>query len=425
MSANPRVRPLEAIPVELENRRAVILRDPWRFVTETLTVSPPVYALLSLMDGTRSVFDVQRDFREHFKGRVAASDVERLVAELDEHYLLETERFEGLRRRVLEEFRACPTRPAAHAGTAYEGSPDALRAQLDACWQSACSQSADESGGNATPSLAGEGHAVRALITPHIDPRVGGRCAARAFAALKESTPPPDLFVVFGTAHQPGESLFILTEKPFETPLGAVEVDQAVAQALIAGCPFDLKQDEFLHKHEHSIEFQLIFLQHLYSGRHAFRILPILVGSFHEFLESNTMPSSWEPLDVFSRALRRALADSGRRVCYVAAADLSHIGRKFRDDVDLSDAFIEDTRSKDREMLDHLEAGRYEDFFRFIQCDGDRQKVCGLPPIYAMLHTLGDGVRGKLLEYDLNVEEQTQSFVSYASMVFYEWGGAG
>ena len=269
------------------------------------------------------------------------------------------------------------------------------------------------------------------LIAPHIDPRVGGPCAARAFAALRHQDPPPDLFVIFGTAHQPGEGLFILTEKPFETPLGVAEVDLAVAKTLKESFPFDLKRDEFLHKHEHSIEFQVIFLQHIYAQHldaqhlaagHSFQILPVLVGSFYEFLKSNALPSAWEPFDLFIAALRKALGESGKRVCFVAGADFSHMGRKFGDEEEMSEDFIEATRVKDREMLRHLEQGNHEEFFRYLQHDGDKQKVCGLPPIYTMLRAMPKGSTGKLLDYGLNVEEPTQSFVSFASMAYYSDG---
>lgn len=404
----PSVRLLEPIPFESEGKHLVVLRDPYRFVDEPLTVSVPVYVLLTLMDGTRNIAEIQKQFREQFGGQISTIDLEKLTEELDEHGLLDTPRFQELRQSVLDEFDSAPVRHASHAGTAYERDPKALRAQLDGFYKD-LPPTPDE--------LAGA--SIQGLIAPHIDPRVGGRCAAKAFATLKGATPPPELFVIFGTAHQPSGSLHLLTEKSFETPLGTVQVDRAVAQALQQGCPFDLKRDEYLHKHEHSIEFQIIFLQHLFPERRQFQILPILVGSFFPLLQANTPPMTCEPVRIFSEALKSALRDSGKRVCLVAGADLSHMGRKFGDEQDLSDAFIEETRASDREMLARIEACDKDAFFEFMQADGDKHKVCGLPPIYTMLSILGEGSKGKLLDYDLNVEEETQSFVSFASMAFY------
>lgn len=404
----PSVRLLEPIPFEAEGKHLVVLRDPYRFVDEPLTVSVPVYVLLTLMDGRRNIAEIQKQFREQFGGQISTIDLEKLIEELDEHGLLDSPRFEELRQSILDEFDASPVRSASHAGTAYERDPEALRAQLDAFYE------------NVEVPAELTGASIQALIAPHIDPRLGGPCAAKAFATLRGATPPPELFVIFGTAHQPSGSLQLLTEKSFETPLGMVEVDRSVARELQAGCPFDLKRDEYLHKHEHSIEFQLIFLQHLFPERQQFQILPILVGSFYPFLQSGSLPSSVEPVKVFTDALAAALKNSGKRVCLIAGADLSHMGRKFGDEEDLSDSLIEASRANDREMLGHVEACDREGFFRSLQADGDKQKVCGLPPIYTMMSLLGDGCKGKLLGYDLNVEEQTQSFVSFASMAFFQ-----
>lgn len=420
MIETPRLRFLEPIPIETEGQSLVILRDPYRFIDEPLTVSAPVYVLLTLMDGTRNHTEIQKQFRAKFGGKISAVDLEKLVEELDEHGLLETPRFEELRRDILKEFAVSPVRHAAHAGSAYDKNPDALRAQLDSFYKNLEPLSKEIS--NAS---------IQGLVAPHIDPRVGGPCAARAFASLRNMAAPPELFVILGTAHQPSNSLYILTEKSFETPLGLVEVDRSVARALQEASPLNLRRDEYLHKHEHSVEFQLIFLQHLYqslakqngggdSGEsHRFQILPILVGSFYEFIQTNTVPMSFEPVRTFTEALSDALKKSGKRVCIIAGADLSHMGRKFGDEEELSDNFIEKTRTKDHEMLDRAASGRSEAFFRFLQEDDDKQKVCGLPPIYTMLSLLGDNCKGSLLGYDLSVEEQTQSFVSFASMAFY------
>ena len=132
MNQNPRVRALEPIPVEVEAQQLVVLRDPLHFISEALTVPVPVYLLLTLMDGSRNVFDLQSDFREQFGGRISATELENLLVDLDEHYILDSERFALLRDRVIGEFVRTPARPAAHAGSAYEADADALGKQLDA-----------------------------------------------------------------------------------------------------------------------------------------------------------------------------------------------------------------------------------------------------------------------------------------------------
>lgn len=414
MAAIAPVRHLEPIPVEVEGQQLVVLRDPFHILENPVTVTVPVYLLMTLMDGERTPIQVCEAFREEYGGRMSGDDVEKLAAELDENGLLLNEKFETMRREALDAFRHQPVRQAVHAGAAYPADPAELTKEIDGFYRAAREQTAALELGEPP-----EGR-VAAIVAPHIDPRVGGVCAAQAFEALKEADPAPDLFVIFGTAHQPGESLFMLTEKPFETPLGRVEVDAEVAAALRQAYPGDLLRDEFLHKHEHSIEFQIVFLQHLLGPDKPFRILPVLVGSFGSFLADNRLPSADPDMQAFADALRQAIDRAGRRVCYIAGADLSHRGRKFGDDRDASEEFVEETRHADATMLAHVQAARPEEFFRHLQVDGDSQKVCGLPPVYTMLQVMGDGVEGRLVGYEVNIEKPTESFVSYAGMVFYE-----
>jgi AmmeMemoRadiSam system protein B len=411
----PRLRLLEPIPVEVKGQQLVVLRDPMRTIPHDVSVGVPVYMLLTLMDGERTLPEIRRDFQERFGGEVTEQELEALVRQLDEALLLDNERSATVGRQVVAEFRDASVRPPAHAGSAYNDDAAALAAEMDALLDAAP---------RATAPVDSEGRprALRAIVAPHIDPRVGGACAAHAFAALDTADPAPDLFVIFGTAHQPSDSLFVLTEKDFRTPLGTAPVDREAVRALIdAARPLDLLRDEYLHKHEHSIEFQVLFLQHIFGKRrpHDFQILPILVGSFRSFIEDNEFPSESPQMLAFVNALRGTIARSGKRVCFVAGADLSHMGQKFGDREGPTEEFIADTRQGDEEMLDHIARMRPEEFFRQIQSEEDRQKVCGLPPIYTLMQMLAPETTGRLLDYGVHVEKETASFVSFASMAFY------
>lgn len=414
MKNTPHVRPLEATPIEDNGKHLVVLRDPGHFQPNVLTLSVPAYLLMTLMDGRRSPEQIQREFEREFDARVSGEDLRRLIGELDEHGLLFSKRFEAMRDEALRAFREDSRRRAAHAGTAYAKTPSALRKQIAAFYE------AMEKDGNVVDhSSPPAGKTVKGVVVPHIDPRIGGRTAAYAFTALKETSPAPDLFILLGTAHQGGACLFSMTDKPFETPLGVAETDLDAARAIQAACPFDLKQDEFLHKHEHSIEFPLVFLQHLYGEKHSFQILPILAGSFQKFIEGDDSPSTDPDFAGFLAALRDAVAASGKTACYVAGADLSHMGLKFGDEEGVSEEFLEGTRSKDIHLLQHAAECDAEGLFQCVRADGDAQKICGLPPMYTMMRALDGGCTARLLDYDISIEEVTDSFVSFASMVFY------
>lgn len=418
MTALPQVRPLEAFPLEREGEDPMVLfRDPMHLAPEGLAVGVPVYLLMTLMDGQRNAEQVAALFAEQYGGKVNPAELTELSDQLDEHGLLLTPRFFEMRDAAQRDFDRAELRPAALAGLSYPEDAAALREQLDG-FHSTWLERAPKESRSALPGT------LRAIVAPHIDPRVGGAAMAAAFETLARALPePPDTFVLFGTAHGPGEALFTLCDKDFETPLGRVALDREAAGALIERCGLDLRQDLFLHKHEHSLEFPLLFLQHAYGPEKPFRILPILVGSFHEFIRDNELPSATAALQNFCQSLRGALDKAGRSAVFVAGADFSHMGAKFGDEEELSEEFIEETRSHDNEIIEHLVDGRHEDFFRAQQVEGDRHKVCGLPPVYAMLEALDEPLRGRLIDYGLNVEEETSSFVSFASLVFYRNGG--
>ena len=138
----------------------------------------------------------------------------------------------------------------------------------------------------------------RSCLKRYISRKRGGSSFAWAYKKIIEESQ-ADLFVIFGTAHNPMRNLFSVTRKHFETPLGTVETDRRfVAQlasklkALPGGHELDLAADELAHRHEHSIEFQAVFLQYLLGDRRPFRIVPVLTGSFHDFVAQNISPAN-------------------------------------------------------------------------------------------------------------------------------------
>ena len=66
-------------------------------------------------------------------------------------------------------------------------------------------------------------------------------------------------------------------------------------------------------------------------------------------------------------------------------------------------------------MLETVERGDAEAFFDSVAADGDRRRICGLSPIYAVLHAL-DGRLGALKRYGMWPDPE--GIVSYASVVF-------
>jgi hypothetical protein len=306
------------------------------------------------------------------------------------------------------EWRKSEVRGAAFAGKSYEADPDRLIEQLDRFFTDTRGPGKPIPGNVETP--------VRGLVAPHIDFQRGGPCYAWAYKELAESSP-PDLFIILGTVHLPTINPFILTKKHFATPLGVVETAADIVDAIAGKVPFDPFHDEILHKAEHTIEFQAIFLSYLFGDTARFRILPVLCSSFHDVITGGCAADQKPHLADFIAALRDAVGESGCASCYIASADLAHVGRRFGAAAAPSPADLHDVELQDRAMLSWAERIDAEGFFDFIRRERDRRNICGLPPIYALLSAM-DAREGKLLDYRQSVEPDGGSAVTFASMVF-------
>src|SRR3990172_9748776 len=135
MDNPPRLRPVEAFPVQQQGKTLICLRDPQQ-LANTVVVSPAVYFILSHFDGTRSLIDIQEAYSRQFGDILFSEDLNKIVEMLDHHYFLYSGRFLDHQRKIIEDFRRLPTRPSAHAGTVYKEDPQGLRNQLEGYFRS-------------------------------------------------------------------------------------------------------------------------------------------------------------------------------------------------------------------------------------------------------------------------------------------------
>ncbi len=398
----PKLRPVEAFPVEVDGRQLICLRDPLRYAAESLLVPYPAFLILTLLDGTHSTIDVQEAWTRRFGSILESAEIRELVATLDRHHYLESERFTAHEAAVAAAFHRQPVRRAAHAGTSYPEDPDALRRHLEAFFT-----------GIAPRAVPGS---LRGIVAPHIDLRVGGTAYGHAYAALA-AAPEAERFVILGTSHYPGRGLFSATRKDFATPLGTVTTDRAFLDTLARRTDQDLDADEILHRIEHSVEFQVVLLQHVVGAYRPFAVVPILVGSFHEMVLAGRAPARDGRVAGFLAALRATLAEDPRPTVVVAGVDFAHVGAKFGDVDGLSPELLALTEAKDRRLIAALERGDADGFFAEVAADADRTRICGFAPLYTFL-ALMDGAGGHLLHYDRSRDDTTRSSVTYASLAF-------
>jgi len=405
----PKLRNINAFPVQSSGQTLLCLQDPQNISEKALFLPLPLYFIVSLFDGQHSILDIQAKYMRKFGEFLYTENLQEIIGQLDENLFLEGVRFEEALRQKEEAFKKASFREAVFAGKSYEADPGRLRTQLESYFN-----------GTNGPGSLGEKKSAKGLkgvVAPHIDFQRGGHCYAFGHREIWERNASP-CFIIFGTAHTPMENPFCLTRKDFVTPLGTLNVDKELVDAIQSRCPDDLFKDESVHRSEHSIEFQCVFLRYLYPEPDSLRILPILTGSFHEAIEKGVSPIELEPVRQFIEGLKEAVSSLGREVCYIASADLAHRGLQFGDREGVSEYGLRVTSQQDREMLGYAEKIDGEGFFSSISREKDRRKICGYPAIYSMLKIL-EAREGKLLKYDQAFTPETQSVVTFASLAFY------
>ena len=407
LGARPKLRHLEAFPLEHEGEQMIALRDPAGFVEQVVLLPGAVVDLVSLFDGEHSIAEIQSVLARRHGTAPTAVQVAGVAAQLDAGGFLDSPAFATRRARVEEAFRQSPLRAAAHAGGAYAGDPVALRRQIDAFFTGA--------DGPGRPGPPRGAPAPRGVIAPHIDFHRGGPTYGWAYRELAESAEAPDLFVIVGTCHAGMADPFAVTLKPYDTPLGPAPVDREFFDALQRRYGHDLLASEPAHRSEHSIEFQAVMLRHALGERRPFAILPVLASYLHEAIWRNGDPEADARVPRFVDALLETLAASRRRACLVAGVDLAHVGPRFGDEAPNTRASLRDVERDDREMLGSVIAGDAAGFYRAVAKDGDARRICGLSPIYTFLRAL-PGVPGRLERY--SQWPDPQGAVTFCAAVF-------
>jgi hypothetical protein len=403
----PKIRPLEAHTTQVSGREVVTLSDPSGITPETMMVSPETFFLLRMMDGSNSLRDLQAAYMRRYGMLLYTDILDELLRRLDAVYLLDNNRFRTHVRSLHDDFMQAPTREPAFAGAGYEETPDGLTRQIEGYFTDS-EGPGDSIGIQKEPSPQG-------IIAPHIDFARGGTCYARAYHVLS-SFPPADLFVILGTCHKPMQTHFALTKKTFRTPLGEAPVATDVVARIAPSLPYDPFHDEFHHRGEHTIEFQVVFLHHLFRTEPV-HILPVLCGSFHEYIVREMSPMNDTGYRQSIEVFREALADISS-VCLIASADLAHVGAQFGDTQLVTSGVRAEVERKDLEMLNHVENMDAEGFYNYVFREKDRRNICGLPPVYALLHLL-QAKRGELLRYQQWHEPRGTGMVTFASLAFF------
>jgi len=190
-------------------------------------------------------------------------------------------------------------------------------------------------------------------VVPHAGYMYSGHVAGAVYGRLEL----PARFIILCPNHTGmGKPIAVMKKGSWETPLGSVAVDEALATALLESCHL-ASEDADAHRAEHALEVQLPFLQAL---RRSFSFLPITVGV-----------GSFEALAELGQALADITARAHEAVLIIASSDMNHYE---------SDAI---TRVKDSKALERILTLDPQGLFDVVMQEDI--SMCGYGPTVAML----------------------------------------
>lgn len=400
---NPKLRPLQIQPVPHQGDTFFMVQDPLRISDRVLMLPRPLAAILPLCDGTRDIKMLQASLAVRAGVYLDIERVAELVQRLDEALFLDNDRFREAVDRALREYRSAPYRAPALAGLSYPEDADALRDYLSQ-WVNGSQDSAHA-----------EATTIKAVISPHIDYPRGGPVYARTWQRVAAALREIDVAVIFGTDHNGGLSRITLTRVPYASPWGSLPTDHKIVDALAEALGEEaVFAEELHHRTEHSAELAFVWL-HYMLGERRIPVVPILCGSLHHHIEQGTSPAEDPVISTTIAVLREATA--GRRVLWVAAADLAHVGPAFGASQPLDLITRARLRAADQRLLEAIQQGDADRFFEEIRAERDRWQVCGVTPIYLTL-TAAAPVEGELIAYEhCPADAQNGSVVTIAGVI--------
>lgn len=401
----PILRNLQFSPIKKGEEQYIVLWDPSGLSKEKLVLPLNYFFIIQHFDGDHSLQEIGALYLKRFGEFLMPAKVEQLVGDLEAKLFLEGDRTEGAKAQARHAYREAAVRPAGFAGKSYEADRGQLKQQIDGFFSS-------QEGPDFKPS-ANKGKLIKGLVVPTYELRQAGPIYAWAYKELQEAQQ-PDVLVIIGTAHAGLEGLFALTDKDFETPLGIVPVDHAIMDRLKALVP-EYFEEDMAHLSEHSIEFQLPFVQTNTGASATIPIVPIL-SSFSAMSLSD--PSVRASVERLLAALREAISASGKTVCIIAAGELAHLGMRYGDSAPPTDFSFHRAMQYDLEMLKYVEDLKAEEFAGYIQKEKDQRRISAFSPIYCLLRLI-EAEKGQVLRYDRGITDQYNSTVTYASMAFF------
>lgn len=405
------------------------LADARQISEKVVFTSPAVQAILPLMDGSRDLDQIVTQIGRGLTRQM----MEQLVAQLDDAALIEGPRFETVLRKSRDEFDASAVLPPASSAqfadvvvdSAYGGkatdeqkaAEGAKRvAELFDKWMAEVLKNVDNPSFDRLP---------KAIMAPHIDYGRGWMNYAAVYGRMRVCDR-PDRVVVLGTNHFGMGTGVVGCDKGYETPLGTCALDEAMASAMRGRLGDKLFENRYDHEREHSVELQMMWIQHIFGKDEAGNFPRVFGALVHDPVVNNghSYDGAGVAIDPFIDALKSSIAGLPGRTLIVSSADLSHCGPAFGDQRPLAgnDPEVEQIRNgilqHDMQMLELVAQNKPSDLIGAMAWQQNHTRWCSIGNICATLRAV-EPTEIKLLNYAAAMDQQGVTLVSHAAMAMW------
>jgi MEMO1 family protein len=232
---------------------------------------------------------------------------------------------------------------------------------------------------------------VLGIVSPHAGFKYSGDVAGAVYSRIEI----PDTIILIGPNHTgSGETVSVMNEGVWSMPMGDIDIDEELANAICeeTDCA---KPDSVAHRHEHSLETQLPFLQYF---KKKFEIVPICLMR----LKISTCKS-------LSEGIVRAIHRLKRPVLLVASSDMTHFESHST------------AEALDRKVISCIENRNPVDLYETVR--SEKITMCGVNPVTVMLlcsEQLG-AKKAELVKYMTSgdVTGDMEKVVGYAGMIIH------
>ena len=388
------------MPSPVEDRPGLLIRDSLRYSDAVLIIPPPLVQCLACFDGQQTRLDL-RAMLVRISGQLEVGELEEQIIDvLTRSGFLEDEIFHSMKETCEREFAEARVREPSHAGSGYPEEREELRKTMQ--------QWLREEMPPTQTNLIG-------IAAPHVSPGGGFESYRAAYRLLgplyKDRT-----FVILGTSHYGAPERFGLTRKPYVTPWGESRTNVSLVDELTRQAPGAIAMEDYCHAVEHSIEFQVLFLQSIFGPD--ISVLPILCGAYAQSIYRGGKPEENDSVNRFLGTLGEIAAREGDRLLWVLGIDMAHMGKRYGDEFEAraNENEMLAVGARDRQRMERVASGDASGFWELVQENHDDLKWCGSSPVYTFLKVMPNA-RGSIERYEQwNIDPQ--SVVSFAGISF-------